>query len=79
VCLTARTRHERRASLFFTRDVHLLRELYPEREILREVSADTRLVVSEPIGNMPGAWVEMPESSYAVVGLGHDQLMPFAL
>jgi glutamine amidotransferase len=46
--------------LFFTRDVRMLRQQYPDWEILREVSDDTRLVVSEPIGDLPGAWVEMP-------------------
>jgi predicted glutamine amidotransferase len=66
-------------SLFFTRDVHTLREQYPDREILREVSDETRLVVSEPIGDLPGAWHEIPEASYAVVGLGHDELMPFTV
>ena len=65
-------------SLFFTRDVRMLRELYPEREILREVSDDTRLVVSEPVGDLPGAWNEVPEASYGVVGKGNDQLLPFA-
>jgi glutamine amidotransferase len=62
----------------FTRDVRLLREQYPDREILREVSDDTRLVVSEPIGDLPGAWIEMPEASYGVVSKGGDQLVPFA-
>jgi predicted glutamine amidotransferase len=65
-------------SLFFTRDVGTLRELYPEREILRRVSEDARLVVSEPIGDLPGAWIEVPEASYGVVGKGADQLLPFA-
>jgi glutamine amidotransferase len=64
-------------SLFFTRDVPTLRELYPERAILHEVSADARLVVSEPMGDLPGAWNEVPESSYGVVGHGDDQLRPF--
>jgi glutamine amidotransferase len=64
-------------SLFFTTDVPTLRDLYPEREILQEVSADARLVVSEPIGDLPGAWNEVPESSYGVVGHGDDQLRPF--
>jgi len=68
----------RSRSLFFTRDVRLLRQQYPEREILRQVSDDARLVVSEPIGNLPGAWVEVPEASCGVVGKGHDQLLPFA-
>ena len=64
-------------SLFFTKDVGTLRNLYPEREILHEVSADARLVVSEPMGDLPGAWNEVPESSYGVVGQGDDQLQPF--
>lgn len=64
-------------SLFFTKDVPTLRNLYPEREILHEVSADARLVVSEPMGDLPGAWNEVPESSYGVVGHGDDQLRPF--
>jgi predicted glutamine amidotransferase len=64
-------------SLFFTKDIRTLRHLYPEREILQEVSADARLVVSEPIGDLPGAWNEVPESSYGVVGQGHDQLQTF--
>jgi glutamine amidotransferase len=51
--------------------------LYPEREILHEVSADARLVVSEPMGDLPGAWNEMPESSYSVVGNGDEQPRPF--
>ena len=65
-------------SLFFTRDVGMLRQHHPDWEILREVSDDARLVVSEPIGNLPAAWVEMPEASYGVVTKGGDQLLPFA-
>jgi predicted glutamine amidotransferase len=65
-------------SLFFTRDVSTLRELYPDREFLQEVSDDARLVVSEPVGDLPGAWIEMPEASYGVVRKGDDQLLPFA-
>jgi predicted glutamine amidotransferase len=68
----------RSRSLFFTRDVRLLRQQYPDREILREVSDDTRLVVSEPIGDLPGAWIEMPEAHYGVISKGGDQLLPFA-
>jgi glutamine amidotransferase len=68
----------RSRSLFFTRDVRMLRQQYPDREILREVSDDARLIVSEPIGDLPGAWIEMPEASYGVVSKGGDQLLPFA-
>jgi glutamine amidotransferase len=63
--------------LFFTGSVPTLRKLYPDREVLQEVSDDARLVVSEPIGDLPGAWHEVPESHYGVVGEGEEQLVPF--
>ena len=65
-------------SLFFTRDVRTLRQQHPDWEVLHEVSDDARLVVSEPIGDLPAAWVEMPEASYGVVSKEGDQLLPFA-
>ena len=64
-------------SLFFTTSVPTLRQLYPDREILQEVSDDARLIVSEPIGDLPGAWQEVPESHWGVVGGGDDRLEPF--
>jgi len=30
------------------------------------------------IGDLPGAWVEMPEASYGVFGKGGEQLLSFA-
>lgn len=66
-------------SLFFSRDVRTLKELYPERAILQQLSDDARIVVSEPIGDLPGAWNEVPEGSYGVVGGGDDQLRPFKI
>jgi predicted glutamine amidotransferase len=64
-------------SLFFTREVPELRKLYPKREFLQEAANDARLVVSEPIGNLPGAWIEMPESSYAVIRKGEERVTGF--
>jgi hypothetical protein len=34
-------------------------------------------VVSEPLVDLPGAWNEVPESSYGVVREGDDELRPF--
>ncbi len=65
-------------SLFYTADVPTLRRLYPKEHILQELSADARIVVSEPIGDLPGAWREMPEASYAVIAAGADDVLPFA-
>jgi predicted glutamine amidotransferase len=64
-------------SLFFSTDVRLLREQHPEIEILQEVSDETRLVVSEPLGDLAGAWNEVPESTYGVVKPGADELHTF--
>ena len=69
--------HESR-SLFYSTDVRALREIYPENELLRELSDEARLIVSEPLGNdLPGAWNELPESSYAVIRPGDDALQLF--
>ena len=53
-----------------------LKALYPESELAR-LSDETRVVVSEPLGDLPGAWNEVPESSYGVVQPGDDELRPF--
>ena len=64
-------------TLFYTTDVPTLRKLYPERELFQEVSADARLIVSEPLGDVAGVWNEVPEASCGIVGRGHDELRPF--
>ena len=64
-------------SLFYSTDVPTLRELHPEVEILAELSEESRLIVSEPLRDLPGAWNEVPESSYGIVQEGQDELLPF--
>src|SRR5215211_7568027 len=57
-------------TLFFSTAIDTLRELYPDNMMFQELDEDTRLVVSEPLGDLPGAWHEVPESSYGVVQYG---------
>jgi predicted glutamine amidotransferase len=64
-------------SLFFSTDVRTLRAMYPENELLRGLSDESRLVVSEPLGELPGAWNEVPESSWGVIQPGQDEIHPF--
>jgi predicted glutamine amidotransferase len=66
-------------TLFHSNDVATLRRLYPEREILSQISDDAHLIVSEPIGDLPGAWSEVPEASYCVVGGQENELRSFAV
>jgi len=68
---------ERRSrSLYFSTDMRTVREMYPERPRLQEVSDETRIIVSEPLVELAGAWNEVPESSYGVVQEGEDELRP---
>jgi len=64
-------------SLFFSTAVATLREMYPENENLHRLSDETRIVVSEPLGELVGAWQPVPESSYGIVRKGDDALGPF--
>jgi predicted glutamine amidotransferase len=64
-------------SLFYSTRVDTLREQHPDVEILQQVSDESRLVVSEPLGDLAGAWNEVPEAHYGVVQEGHDELHPF--
>jgi predicted glutamine amidotransferase len=64
-------------SLFFSTLVDQLREQHPEIAILQQVSDETRLVVSEPLGDLEGAWNPVPEMSYGIVQEGQDDLHAF--
>jgi glutamine amidotransferase len=64
-------------TLYFSTEVDALRKLHPEVEMLAHLGRETRLVVSEPLGDLPGAWNEIPESSAGVVRPGRDQLQEF--
>jgi glutamine amidotransferase len=63
-------------SLYFSTRMDALRELYPGDE-LAWLSDETRVVVSEPLGDLPGVWNEVPEASVGIVQPGADELRPF--
>ena len=64
-------------SLFHSTDVQGLRALYPGNPLVREASNDARLIVSEPLGDVPEAWNEVPESSYALIRHNRHEIHPF--
>ncbi|WP_421733014.1 class II glutamine amidotransferase [Cellulomonas sp.] len=64
-------------SLFRNTDVAVLRQQYPENPVLHDLADSTRIVVSEPLGDLKGAWHEVPESSCLVIEDGHEELVPF--
>jgi glutamine amidotransferase len=64
-------------SLYFSTRMDTLKTLYPELDELALLSDETRVVVSEPLGDLPGAWNEVPESHCGVIQPGIDELRPF--
>jgi|SRR5215204_340444 len=64
-------------SLYFSTAMATLRQMFPENENLQRLSAETRIVVSEPLRDLVGAWQPVPESSYGLVHKGADSLSPF--
>jgi glutamine amidotransferase len=64
-------------SLFYSTKLSTLRELYPDLEAIQDLDDETRLIVSEPLRDLPGAWQDVPEASYGVVEPGQDELRPF--
>ena len=64
-------------SLYYSTNMDTLRALHPELEELGALSDETRVVVSEPLGDLPGAWNEVPESHVGIIQPGDDELRPF--
>jgi predicted glutamine amidotransferase len=64
-------------TLYVSTAVAALRELYPDNPAFRRLSDETRVVVSEPLGDLSGAWNPVPEASYGVVEEGDDTLGEF--
>jgi len=64
-------------SLFVTADASAVRALYPDDARLEQFSDESRAVVSEPLGDLPGLWNEVPAGTAIVVQPGHDGRVPF--
>ena len=67
----------RSRSLFHSADISTLRAQYPDNPVLHRLSDDARIVVSEPLGDLRGAWREVPESTCIVLRDGREELRPF--
>lgn len=50
-------------TLFYSTDVDTARMLYPENALYRELDESTRMIVSEPLDDLPGVWNPVPEST----------------
>jgi len=67
----------RSRSLFHSADVTALRQMYPDLERLALLAPDAHVVVSEPLTDLPGAFVEVPESSSVMIDAAGYHHQPF--
>lgn len=68
----------RSRTLFASADAHAIKQLHPENPRLQLLRDGDRLVVSEPIADLPGAWHEIPESTALTIQPdGAHEMRPF--
>jgi glutamine amidotransferase len=67
----------RSRTLFMSENVSALRELHPGNPRLEQLTDEDRAIVSEPLSDLPGVWLEVPESTALVIGPGDDERLPF--
>jgi predicted glutamine amidotransferase len=67
----------RSRTLFHSVDIDTLQEMYPDEQRLRGFGRHAQVVVSEPLNDLPGAFLEVPESTVAILdGAGYHH-QPF--
>ena len=64
-------------SLYVTADADAVRDLYPDDDRFRRLGDEARAIVSEPLGDLPGLWHEVPPGTALIVQAGEDEQVPF--
>jgi glutamine amidotransferase len=57
----------RSRTLFHSVDIPTIREMYPDAERLTQFGEHAHVVVSEPLNDLPGIFVEVPEATIAIL------------
>lgn len=69
----------RSRTLFHSADIPTLRGMYPDASRLEAFGDHAQVVVSEPLNDLPGVFLEVPESTVAVLdpdGYRHAEFLP---
>ena len=56
---------------------NVLLKLHTDNPRLQRLSDADHAIVSEPLGDLPGAWLEVPESTALVIEAGSHEQRPF--
>jgi predicted glutamine amidotransferase len=64
-------------SLYVTRDARDVRALCPLDERVQQLSEGAHAIVSEPLDDLPGLWVEVPPATAVILEPGNSEHVPF--
>jgi glutamine amidotransferase len=69
---------ERRSrTLYISADRDTVLALHPENSRFQQLTEETRVIVSEPLSDLPGVWIAVPESTALLVRHGTDEQREF--
>jgi predicted glutamine amidotransferase len=64
-------------TLFVSSDADSIKALHPENARFQRLTDEDRVIVSEPLSDLPGIWNEVPESTVLVIQPGADERRAF--
>jgi predicted glutamine amidotransferase len=64
-------------SLFVSAEAEAIKQLNIDNPRLARLRDEDRLIVSEPLADLPGVWAEIPESTVMILQPGPDVSRPF--
>jgi glutamine amidotransferase len=70
------TEHRSR-TLYVSASPETVRALHPDNPRFARLTDEDRVIVSEPLSDLPGVWLAVPESTALIVGPGRDERREF--
>ena len=64
-------------TLFVSAEAEAIKQLHIDNPRLNRLRDEDRLIVSEPLADLPGVWTEIPESTVMIIQPGPDESRPF--
>jgi glutamine amidotransferase len=64
-------------TLYVSADRETVQALHPDNPRFARLTDEDRIVVSEPLSDLPGVWLEVPESTVLVIQPGADERLGF--
>ena len=64
-------------TLYLSADAKTVQALHPDNPRFQRMTDEDRMIVSEPLSDLPGVWIAVPESTALVVQPGVDEQRPF--